>query len=185
MTKTGSTSIETVIAPECDILFTGNPRVKHMQFRKYERFIKPYLKSLGHTNVETVCLFREPLDWLGSWYRYRSREKLRGHQNSTSNVSFSNFVESYLSDHPKSFADVGRQSKFVMGKDGITGVNRLFDYDKFEIFEEFLSDRFGKKFNIPKLNSSQSEELYLKQSIKRRLEIELSRDYEIYNTINR
>jgi len=73
--------------------------VKHMQLRRFERFLRPYLKSVDHADVETTCLYRNPIDWLGSWYRYRQRDALIGHKNSTADKSFEDFVLSYLSEH--------------------------------------------------------------------------------------
>ena len=39
-----------------------------------------------------VALMREPVDWLGSWYRYRQRDGMARPQNSTREISFDAFV---------------------------------------------------------------------------------------------
>ena len=66
MPKTGSTALEPVLAPLCDICLVGT--AKHMNMRAFERYMLPYLRYLGLEEVETVCVVREPVDWLGSWY---------------------------------------------------------------------------------------------------------------------
>ncbi len=183
MTKTGSTSIEATLAPFCDIVFTQDPRVKHMQLRRFERFLRPYLKSLDHDGVETTCLFRNPTDWLGSWYRYRQRDALLGNSNSTAQVSFEDFVLSYLDENPKPFARVGQQSEFIIDKQGNVGIDYLFRYDQFEKFERFMSDRMNQPLKFDHLNASAAKSLELTTGTRTRLEGKLSRDFEIFESI--
>lgn len=170
------------MAPYCDIIFTQSPTVKHMQLRKFERFIRPYLTSINQTQIETTCLFREPIDWLGSWYRYRRRPALSGHANSTDGISFDQFVASYLSQSPKPFAKVGRQSKFVTQKGGGIGIDHLYKYDHFEDFLTFLSTRFDQPLQVPRLNTSPELPLELSAELHSQLETDLTLDFEIYET---
>lgn len=183
MTKTGSTSLEQVIAPHCDIVFTGNPQAKHMQLRRFERFIRPYLDSIDQTDIETTCLFRDPIDWLGSWFRYRSRKELVGQRNSTANISFDDFVDAYLQDDPPQFASVGRQSEFVKSNSNEMGITHLFKYDSFQSYENFLSARFGVEFEIGRLNVSPVSELHLSSAQAERLRSKLEIDFHIYETL--
>jgi len=184
MTKTGSTSVETALAPFCDILFTHDPRVKHIQYRRFERFIQPYLKSLGYGEVRTTCLFRDPVDWLGSWYRYRSRPALRGQVNSTAEMSFETFVENYLSDTPDPFAKVGRQSQFVLRQNGDIGIDHLFRYEDIASFQSFLSDVFRREIELPRLNESPKQRLDLSKPLLAELQKTLSQDFEIYESLS-
>lgn len=185
MTKTGSTSIEAALAPYGDIIFTHSPAAKHMQLRKFERFIRPYLKSIDQTEVETACLFREPIDWLGSWYRYRRRPALSGHANSTDAINFDQFVAAYLATPQTPFSQVGRQSKFVTKKNGDIGIDHLFKYDHFDDFLVFLSDRIGQTIAVPRLNISPAQPLELSKQLRNQLETELALDFEIYGTYAR
>lgn len=183
MAKTGTTALETVLCAECDIVLGGEPRIKHMQFRKYERFFLPYLESLGHTKLKTICVFREPEDWLGSWFKYRSRPKLSGHRNSTQGMSFETFVAAYLSEKPPPFADIGLQSRFICRADNSIGIDHLFAYSNFEAYIEFLEKRFGHKISLPRINVSPPASLDLSQDLRKNLHSKLSRDYEIYAQI--
>lgn len=183
MTKTGSTSIETALAPFCDILFTQAPRVKHMQARKFERFLRPYLVNLNYTEIETTCLFRDPVDWLGSWYRYRQRGSLKGHQNSTAEITFDQFVESYLSDVPEPFAKVGYQSQFVMTNGNEIGITHLFRYEAFSEYQQFLSLRFGQKLHFENLNVSPVRELVLSNELIKELQLKRALDFEIHGSL--
>ena len=129
MPKTGTQSLERVLTPLCDIRYGGLPRVKHMTLQTFERFVRPYLEALGAGDTETLCVIREPVDWLGSWYRYRGRAALDGHPNSTRDVSFAEFVEAYLRRPTPPFARVGRISRFVAGASGGPGVTHMFRYE--------------------------------------------------------
>lgn len=183
MPKTGTTSIEAALAPHCDISFTGNPVTKHMPVRKYGRFIRPYLASIGHDQVKTTCLFRHPVDWLASWYRYRQREALKGHKNSTADISFDEFATSYMSEKPEAFAKLGRQSTFVTDKDGKVAIDTLFRYENFESFTDFLQKQFACKLDFDRLNESKAGGTSIENATRKRLEGYLSPEFEIYDSI--
>lgn len=182
MTKTGTTSLEQAIAPHCDIVFTGNPQAKHMQLRRFDRFMRPYLESIGQNNIETTCLFRDPIEWLGSWYRYRSRDELVGHPNSTSEISFDAFVAAYVQDNPPQFAAVGRQSEFVKSPKSDMGVTHLYKYENFADYVRFLEGRFGLSITLDRLNVSPKAKLDLSAKNRTALEAHLTADFDIYES---
>ena len=68
MPKCASTSIEATLNPYSQLYTSRHPKVKHTNDSKYQRFIKPFLNQ---DDIEVVCLMREPISWLHSWYRYR------------------------------------------------------------------------------------------------------------------
>ncbi len=185
MTKTGSTTIEAELAPFCDIVFQGAPNVKHIQVRRFERFLRPYLETIGKPDIQTTCLFREPLDWLGSWYRYRRRAALDGKPNSTAHISFDDFVVEYMKDAPEPFAQVGRQSNFVARKNGEIGVDFLFRYEDFDLFADFISERFGERFDFGHLNASPKADLGLTAQNRQKVIQFMRDDYEIFEAIPR
>ena len=177
MPKTGSTAIEAALAPDCDIVMSGHPNLKHMRLRRFERQIRPILPS---AEVETVAVIREPLDWLGSWYRYRARPQLNGHQNSTADVSFNAFVEAWLLDSPPSFARVGRPSEFLAAPQDSTGINHLFRYDEFTMLTEFLERRFARPLALQHLNVSPAMELHLSPTLRDALMERMQLEYTLY-----
>jgi hypothetical protein len=119
MTKTGSTAIESAFGPYAQIVQKNSPQLKHTRYARFERFLAPFLAASGwpRESYEVVCAFREPIDWLHSWWRYRSREAIadpshRAHKNYTGNVSFEEFARAYINGTHQ-FARVGRQAKMV------------------------------------------------------------------------
>lgn len=183
MTKTGSTALEQAVVPHCDIMFTRNPQVKHMQLRRFERFIRPYLTEIGHDGIETACLFREPISWLGSWYRYRKREELIGHPNSTSQVSFDDFIRAYLSQDPPAFARIGRQSEFVKSNSALVGVAHLYKYENSAAYVSMLEERFDRKLRLTRENVSPKQRLSLDPELEKRLRLEMAVDFEIHSDV--
>lgn len=185
MPKTGSTAIEEVLAPRCEVHVGGDPRLKHMPLSRFERFVRPLLDACGQTGVETVCLFRDPLDWLLSWYRYRRRPCIPEPRNSTSHISFEAFVEGYLSPDPPAFAQVGRPARFVSGKDGAPAIDHIFRYESFAAFTRFISERFGEDLAFPRRNVSPREKIDVSTTLRRRVEIGMPEECRIHCDIAR
>ncbi len=77
-TKTASTSIETALEPVSEIAFKGTPQRKHITLHAAieahpEIFAQPgqwprFFFKFG--------VMRDPLDWIGSWFRYRKSNKV-------------------------------------------------------------------------------------------------------------
>lgn len=184
MPKTGTQSLEKALKPLCGIQYGGTPRAKHMSARMFERHMRPYLKHIGADDTETVCVIREPVDWLGSWYRYRQRKGIANKKKSTRDMSFPEFVESYLETPQPRFAKIGSIAQFVADKSGRQLVKHMFRYDNMPALTNFLSERFGKRITLPRVNvSPKRDELLLPAALRSRLEVERQADFEIYSTL--
>jgi hypothetical protein len=182
--KTGTSSLEAALAPLCDIRFVGSPRAKHMTMSTFERYMLPYLHRIGLEKVETVCVIREPLDWLGSWYRYNSRRRIRREPRSTRDISFAQFIEGYLADPQPPYARFGRPSRFVSGRSG--RVTHLYRYEDLPELVRFLGDRFETRLELPNLKVSPPRgDLELPPALRRRLEEERAEDFELYASLGR
>lgn len=100
MPKTGTTSLEASLAPKADLVFRNPPNLKHTPAHRYYKSLRPYLEAGGLEGLELVCALREPIDWLGSWYRYRTRPAKDGMPTSTKGMSFDEYVNDYLKGKP-------------------------------------------------------------------------------------
>jgi len=179
MPKAASTSIEVALLPHCDIAFINNPRVKHIRYRRYKRFILPYIDQSGFGPLETTCLFREPTDWLFSWYCYRARDKIKNKPQSTADMTFDEFVSRYMAEEP-SISDIGRASRFVVDHDGKPAINHIFRYENLPAYSNFLEERFEDILDLAHLNRSPKREFTLSPQLKSQLEGYLAPEYEIY-----
>ena len=79
--KTGTTSLQAALELHASIMFRDPPWVKHINLGKYQRQIRKMLENLSDGPFETFGIVRHPLDRMGSWYRYRQHDQLKGHQN--------------------------------------------------------------------------------------------------------
>ena len=182
MPKCGSTALEAAFAPYADAIISGNPAAKHTPFRKYDRFLRRYFESFTDSPLEVVCLFREPVDWLGSWWRYRGRPDLNGKENSTQGMSFDDFVTSYL-DGAAGPAKVGRQSQFVGDKEGAVGVDRIWRYENLDRCAAWLAERLAVEVDLQRLNVSPAQNVSMSEAVRARTETEKARDFEIYREV--
>lgn len=153
--KTGTTALEQALAPRAEIAFRTRPEIKHLNHRQYLNRIRPLLAPLGKRPFESVAVMREPLDWLRSWYRFRSRDELIGHENSTAQISFSQFLDDYLSgDKRPPHARLGKQSEFLVDHDGRIAVEHVFQYEAMPALIDFLSARLGCTITLKQANVS-------------------------------
>jgi hypothetical protein len=178
--KTASTSIEMALGSSCDIRLSKTPNAKHTPYRKYQRLLEPFVMTLTGDEPDSVAVVREPIDWLGSWYRYRSRDELKGSSNSTAEISFDAFVEAYLSDDPPEYARVGSQSKFMSDKDGQVGMSHLFRYEDLDKLVRFLQNRLNRQFTLGHANTSPAAALVLSPALRTALEQAHPMDFETY-----
>lgn len=158
--KCASVSIEAMLRRHSDISFLGPAEFRHTNYRRYRQYIAPYIEdSVGAARLETVCLVREPLSWLYSFYRFRSRYELRNpgnsnHSRSTSGISFAQFVTAYMQPDPPPYADVGCQFDFVRDEHNRIGIDRIFPYEAMERFLEFMSRKTGHPLKLGHKNMS-------------------------------
>lgn len=184
-TKAGSTSLEAALESLAHVAIQRPPELKHLRASRYERHIAPLLARLSGERFTTLALMREPIDWLGSWYRYRTRDEIREAERSTAGIDFAEFCEAYLSPNPPAFAQVGSQARFLSGPDGAVLVDRVFRYEALDGLLHFLEDRLGCELTLPRMNVSPKAPTDLPDALRARLRERFAADYAIYEAIGR
>ena len=177
--KTGSTALEGALAPRASLVLRDPPELKHAPCYRYRRFVRPMFRQVLEKDPELMAVIRHPVDWLGSWYRYRRRADLAGHPNSTRDVSFDDFVVEYCKGSPAPFAAVGSQARFVTVGDGEPGVDHLFRYEAQDAIRAFLTDRLGP-YETRRLNVSPAMELMLSPEVETRLRSKRAAEFEVW-----
>ena len=180
--KTGSTAIEAALEPLAAVAITRPPVLKHTSVQRFHRFIGPYLEVASGATFTVAALMREPRDWLGSWYRFRSRDDVADARKSTAGISFDDFVLAHCSEDPPEFAAVGSQARFLTPKRD-RGVDHLFRYERIDDFVRFLEDRLGCEIILPRTNVSPEGELALAPSTMAVLRKFCAADYAIYESL--
>ncbi len=180
--KTGSTAIAMALESLASVSMQRPPVLKHTTVQRFHRFVGPYLKAASGHDFTTVALMREPVDWLGSWYRFRQREDLMDDGASTRGMSFDDFANAYCEKPQPGFANVGSQARFLT-PEGREPVDRIFSYEKIDTFVEFLEDRLGCEIHLPRVNVSPLADMALRPETRARLGVAMARDMQLYASL--
>ena len=186
VTKAASTSIEDAFEPYSQMSLRGNP-FKHTRYSGFQHFLQPYmaLRGFPRESYEVVCVFREPIDWLASWWRYRSREELAdpshpAHNNYTGDVPFEEFARAFMKGGEQ-FALIGREAEFVETRGPKwAGVDRVFRYERLDLLVDYLCEKVGEEVEVGVRNVSPKKSYSLSKECERELRDFLQPEYGIY-----
>jgi len=154
------------LEPHASIMFRDPSGEKNTNLAKYQRQIRKMFENLSDGPFETFGIVRHPQDRMGSWYRYRQRDQLKGHRNSTHGISLDAFLTAYMSEDRPHFASVGGQAHFFKPRPNDQPLNQLFPYEQLDQAVDFLENRLGRQIELahknvsPKVNLPVSDENY-------------------------
>lgn len=193
--KTGTTALDKALGSRAAIAVSNPPQLKHMQYHKFMKFVAPWIEAqagLARADYEVVSVMREPVDWLGSWYRYRSRDALRDagrkkQRNYTGNVSFEEFVREAFKPKPerKAFAHVGSPCGVALDGDGSIGCDRIFPYEDLSGLYELIEERTKRPLELAQLNVSPEGDMTLSDDIREKLRATWSFAFDLHSSLNR
>ncbi|MFY0619276.1 gamma-glutamyl kinase [Shimia sp.] len=183
--KTGTTAIEAALASKADMVISNPPELKHAPVYRYNRFFRPmFERACGVEDMELLAVMREPVSWLASWYRYRRRDFMQGHPNSTRDVSFEDFVQEYMKGDKKApFANVGSQAKFLEPRPNGVKVDHLFRYEDQPKLLAFLETRLQLKITLERRNTSPDMQLDLPAPTLAKLRRKHAAEFELYESL--
>lgn len=129
--KTGTVALETMLGRHADLnLYLRQPRHdKHMTCREFAATLAPEIRPKCKRPIKVFAVLREPLDWIGSWYRFRQRDGVPDPRNSIRGISFEDFGRSYCCPARPSWADLPPQIDFLQAEAGGIGPDHLFHYE--------------------------------------------------------
>jgi len=165
------------------MVISDPPELKHAPVYRYNRFFRPMFEKVCKAEMETLAVMREPVSWLGSWYRYRRRPFMEGRPNSTHEVGFDDFVNAYLKGDKPGFANVGSQAKFLEPRPNGTRVTHLFRYEEPEKLTRFLEDRLQTEISTARENVSLPMELELSVKTEARYRRKCAEEFALYDSI--
>lgn len=193
--KTGTTALESALAPRASISVSKPPELKHVSYRGFLKFVAPWIEAqtgLERRDYEVVSVMREPLDWLGSWYRYRTRDELKKPGNPrainfTGNMSFDDFVRDVCRPDGEKppHARIKTPSWVALAGPGSIGVDRLFPYEALDSFYDYITDRTGKAIDAKTANVSPKMELTLAPETRDLLKRHFAFEFELHGALRR
>lgn len=154
MPKCASTAIESALAPYASLVIDKPPSRKHLGCTGFTKRIAPGLTAEGHPreSYELVTMFRDPIAWLESWWRYRARLD-DGSDNSTHDLTFEQFARLYADEDPTAPTPRGRPGQFVT-IDGIVEVDRVFAVERPEAWLSWFGERLATEVSVERRNVS-------------------------------
>ena len=192
-TKCASTSLTHSFKDHVDLTMAEDYRLRHTDYKTYKQFVEPYLQhalqSEPDNKFDVFCLFREPVDWVFSWYKFRRSShlgKADDPEKSTTNITWDDYLTLYLKGWPQNKSlVVGQQHSFVTLKDGSTTGLNLYRYENLHKLTALLSDRIGKQVGLLEWNVSSTHDFAPSDEHRERARRVLKRDYQIYDDIAR
>ncbi|WP_101066310.1 gamma-glutamyl kinase [Roseovarius salinarum] len=181
--KTGTTAYAEALAPQAAMVVRDPPELKHAPVFRYNRFFRPALEKFIGEDLDVVAVMREPVDWLGSWFRYRRRPFMEGRPNSTHGISFDDFVLAYTRGQRPGFANVGSQTKFLEPQRNGTRVTHLFRYEDQAGLRAFLEARLGTRIETHRHNESPRLPLSLSAEVETRLRRKCADEFALWDGI--
>ena len=181
--KTGSSAFEAALAPYASITVSDPPELKHAPVYRYNRFFRPMMEKMGADQMDIMAVIREPVSWLGSWYRYRQRPFLDGKPTSTKGLNFDDFCQAYCQEVRPPFANVGAQSKFVEPRPNGVAVTHLFRYEDQNRLVRFLEDRLSISLELARSNTSPNASIDLSQQTLALLHDRCADEFDLWDGI--
>ena len=193
--KTGTTALDNALSPRSSIVINNPPPLKHMQYHKFMKFVAPWIEAqvgLGRSDYEVVSVMREPIDWLGSWYRYRTRDALKdGNKkkrvNYSGHVTFEEFVQEALKPKPErqSYAHLGNPCGVALNDNGSIGCDRIYPYEDLSGLYELIEERTKKPLELAKLNVSPEGDMTLSDETRARLAAHWAFAFQLHGSLKR
>lgn len=193
--KTGTTALDNALAHRASIVINSPPELKHINYRKFRKFVVPLIRSqtgLKRADYEVVSVMREPIDWLGSWYRYRTRDALLDKKNSrsanyTGNISFDQFVQDVCKPKGEqpSYAKIGSPCAVALAGEGKIGIDRIFPYEDMSGLYELIAERTGKPVETKQLNVSPARELVISEETRAKAREKYAFAFELHASLRR
>ena len=155
--KSGSTALEAAFTKHAQLVTSGPPSLKHVTAREFEDRFAPLLADHGYprTDYEVTALVREPVSWLASWWRYRSRPGIAGKPTYVGDLGFDEFVGRVVAGEIR----LRPQADYVTGPDGRLAVDRLWRYEDLDAAFDWMRAQVGKKkIRLPERNVSPPRE---------------------------
>lgn len=179
--KTASTTLERALSPYATEVVSSPPGRKHLPARGFVHTVAHELAEQGHPreSYELVSMFREPIAWLESWWRYRAREDSR---QSTADMTFEEFALRYLAGDDDAPVPKGRPARFIHAQ-GAVAVDRVFSVDHPEVWSAWFGGRVGAVLEVERRNSSTAERGELAFATREALAAHFAPEYEVWRRL--
>ena len=180
-TKSASTSVEKALSPFSEVILGGTPKEKHISIRDFlanaDQFVGGYLNDFDPDEFFKFGIMRDPLEWIGSWYRYRISNKVADPL--PKNMSFEEFWERRDWNVVKRDGSPFLQCDKFCDNQGKPMVDVIIPFNDLPNFFGKICNELGIDSPLGKLNISNRKELEVPQDILEELMQHYAKDYEL------
>ena len=180
--KSGSTALEAAFTKHAQLVTSGPPSLTHVTAREFDERFVPLLEQHGYARAdyEVTALVREPVSWLASWWRYRSRPGIAGKRTYVGDLGFDEFVGRVVTGEIR----LRPQADYVTSPDGRLAVDRLWRYDDLDSAFEWMRAKVGKKkIKLPQRNVSPPREHEVTAATRDLIEEAYAADLTLYRSL--
>ncbi|PYF13125.1 hypothetical protein C8J30_101510 [Rhodobacter viridis] len=181
--KAGSTAVEVSLESLASVSMQRPAPMKHMSATEYHQVLAPWLAAKAGAPFTTVALMREPIGWLRSWYRFRTRDDIEDPDHPMAGKSFDAFAQDYMAAKPPPHADIGSQSAHLCAADGTPRVDRIFRYEEIGSFVHFLEDRLDCAITLSRVNVPPAADVELQPETEAALKRAMAADFRLYDSL--
>ena len=135
-------ALEAALADRADVSAGGTAQLKHCNVSGFERDVERAQCRSDRAYLR-LCVIREPLDRLRSWYKYRLLPQFDDAKSSTKGMSFEEFILDQLDAKNGTLPKIGNQRRFVSRRDGSIGMHRMYAYTHLAQMIDELSSVLG------------------------------------------
>jgi hypothetical protein len=181
--KAGSTAVEVALESLASVSMQRPAALKHMRAADFHTALGPYLAAQAGAPFTTVALMREPIGWLRSWYRFRSRDDFEDPDHPMNGKSFDAFAQDYTASKTLPDAEIGTQAAHLCGAEGQPLVDRIFRYEEIEAFVRFLEDRLDCAVTLSRVNVPPAVDVELRPETEAALKRAMAADFALYDSL--
>ena len=179
--KTASSSIERKLNPYADVWVAQTKYGKHMSARTAKRIINSFPHEFRTLDFFWFGVMRDPVSYILSLYNSHQHPKFDGKPISTKNMSFDEFLDTWVKQNP---GQVASQSRLFINKFEKPIVNYIAKFEELEDDFNFIQSHLGiDDGDLPKVNVS-PEGLNIEDISEEninKIKTFYSEDYDFYN----
>lgn len=181
-TKTASTSIERVLKPVAEIHHAGTPERKHVPLWRLPKLYPEIIGGeFGSPQMDRFFIFgvmRDPIDWIGSWFRYR-----KGNPEVASPLPADMTFEQFWAQRDWNVVRPNGmrflQRHLFCGAKGQVLADVIIPYERLnEIFGE-ICDGLGVESSLPRENASRLTDFEVPASLRDELQQHFAPDFKL------
>lgn len=183
-TKSASTSIEHVLTPLSDQVIASSPARKHLPLAalKHEQ---PALFGEERDSYFMFGVMRDPIDWINSWFRYRSGNDVEAPL--PSDWTFEDFWRrgDWNINHPDGSGKY-LQSDIFCDKDGTVLADVILRYETLEEDFHEICEIIGIAHDLPRKNVSRKPRAAdgVPEALAKEMRAFYAEDYALWNALD-